>query len=399
MQIDYSQSLRRLAHKIGNGEKIRIGFGVIFTGVFPMAPVFEALQAHKLFDPFLVVLPDISRGFKHEREQYTRTKVELAHLYPNATLISPYKPDTKQYEQIAGQCDLWCTANPYDEMTHPHYGLLEFIIRGIPTFYTGYGMTVSQKYARELARKNSIFKNFWRIYTANKFEYSQLIYARPKECFVLSGYPKLDALANCEVKARNRKRIIIAPHHTVNRAKGNLNFSNFLTYSDYFMDLPARYPGVDFIFRPHPLLFTTLSNSGLWSQKKCANYIEKMGAYENVEVQHGGAYLETFANSDAIIHDCGSFIVEWLYTGKPGCYMIKDSSLDEYNDFAKRCFNAYSLAYSQEDISKFIDDVIMKGLDNKVGERALLSREVMCNFPNATQTIVNDITRQVLNYA
>lgn len=62
----------------------------------------------------------------------------------------------------------------------------------------------------------------------------------------------MDKLASIEYKNKTRKQILLCPHHTINTKE--LDLSNFLTYSDLFLELPQLYPDVDFIFRPHPLL-------------------------------------------------------------------------------------------------------------------------------------------------
>ena len=35
--------------------------------------------------------------------------------------------------------------------------------------------------------------------------------------------------------------------------------------------------------------------------------------------------MRTYVNSDAIIHECGSFTAENLYSDKPSCYMLIDN--------------------------------------------------------------------------
>lgn len=393
MDASFAAGLKKARARHEAGEKIRVGFGVIFDGVFPMAPVFEAMLKDDFFDPFLAVIPDTSRGPEHERKQYDQTRQALARFYPGARLLAPRDEATGKYLPVESECDLWCSANPYDRMTDANYRFARFRSLGLPTFFANYGLTVSKRYVGELSRKSGIFSDIWRVYAPNAFEYWLLLRGRPKESCVLSGYPKMDELAASEIRPRKRKRVIIAPHHTVNRAKGDVNFSNFLRYSSFFHSLPGKYPEIDFVFRPHPLLFPTLVVDNIASQEECDDYLAKMAAWPNMEVQLGGPYIDTFANSDAIIHDCGSFIGEWLYTGKPGCYLLKDGALAEYNEFARECLLPYELAESAKDILKFIEDTVMRGQDTKGKLRSEYLKKVRCNHPNATRTVVNDLKR------
>ena len=44
-------------------------------------------------------------------------------------------------------------------------------------------------------------------------------------------------------------------------------------YNDLILELPLLFPDADFVFRPHPLLFTVLDNEGLWTTDKIDKYI------------------------------------------------------------------------------------------------------------------------------
>ena len=65
----------------------------------------------------------------------------------------------------------------------------------------------------------------------------------------------MDNLAKQPIRKRERKTIIIAPHHTIEaKFRNSIGLSNFLEYAELFQELPKKYPQIDFIFRPHPLL-------------------------------------------------------------------------------------------------------------------------------------------------
>jgi hypothetical protein len=81
----------------------------------------------------------------------------------------------------------------------------------------------------------------------------------------VTGYLKMDKMVTIIPEKRERKRIIISPHHTV-WGWSTLNIGNFLKYSRLFLELPKRYPQIDFVFRPHPLLFSNLIAHKLWTQ-------------------------------------------------------------------------------------------------------------------------------------
>ena len=131
-----------------------------------------------------------------------------------------------------------------------------------------------------------------------------------------------------------------------------------------------------------------------WGQKKLDSYLAKLKAFKNVTYQEGGEYFETFVNSDGILHDCGSFVAEYLYTDNPCCFMLKDSATNE-NNFAllgKECLKHYYQAFNESDIIDFIENVVIKGNDTKKAQRIKFAKEVLrVNFPNVADKILDNI--------
>lgn len=396
---NYRRALKKLRKKFENGVKIRVGFAVVFDSVFPMASVFENMLKDEFFDPFLIVIPDISRGEKHALETFVQTKVKLTAYYGNeATIINPIDWSRKACLDITGKCDLYCTANPYDTMTHPLYGIRNFCEHAIPVFFANYGIAISSFYDRYMKDPES-FGLFWRVFCETEHVYDLLKSNIPWVDAVYSGYPKMDKLASFAPRKKERKSIIIAPHHTITKWKDGVNFSNFLQYKNFFLDLPNIYPNIDFIFRPHPLLFTALARNENFGERKAEIYLSQMRSYKNVDVQMGGDYLETFINSDALIHDCGSFTAEYLFTGKPVCRILrnKDDLKKEYNQFALECIACHDIAYTNEDIIRFIDNVVLNGNDTKSCLRNKMSLKLKKNFPYVSNAIINNIKEAIKN--
>ncbi len=70
-----------------------------------------------------------------------------------------------------------------------------------------------------------------------------------------------------------------------------------------------------------------------------------------------GEYVGLFRESDAMIHDCTSFITEYLYTGKPALY-LNPNIRDRLNEYGKLGYDAILKAHKQTDIEDFILSVI-----------------------------------------
>ena len=114
----------------------------------------------------------------------------------------------------------------------------------------------------------------------------------------------MDAIIKHCKTPNKRKKIIIAPHHTMTDWK-ELQLSNFLVYYEFFLELPKIYSQIDFIFRPHLSVFRVLrEHSNLWNNTP-ESYLAKIAAIPNMT--YADNYLELFVQSDALIHNCGSY--------------------------------------------------------------------------------------------
>ena len=155
-----------------------------------------------------------------------------------------------------------------------------------------------------------------------------------------------------------RKRIIYAPHHTIaDMHKEGIGYSTFLEHCDFMLEMRDKYQDrVFFVFKPHPALRFRLYE--YWGKEKTDSYFarwEKEGC-SHVET---GKYISLFKYSDAMIHDCASFTIEYLYMDKPVMYLLRDGRHeDNMIPYAKEAFDLHYKGSAQKDIENFILDVI-----------------------------------------
>ncbi|MDA3969259.1 CDP-glycerol glycerophosphotransferase family protein [Helicobacter ibis] len=192
------------------------------------------------------------------------------------------------------------------------------------------------------------------------------------------------------------KTIIISPHHTITNWEG-LRLSNFLEFSDFFLELPKLYPQIHFIFRPHPLLFDTIKqNPNLWNDS-VESYLTKISRIPNMTYDDTSDYLQTFMDSSALIHDCGSFLAEYLFTEKPMLFIAKRAQAnDSFTKHGKDLLDKLYLAYTQEEIINFINEVVINNNDYMKKKRVnFTNKQIIYNQGNAGKAIANDIIREI----
>lgn len=229
--------------------------------------------------------------------------------------------------------------------------------------------------------KKYIFWDFiWQLYAENKkvIEESYNVFNNHGSNMVNTGIPIMDELVQDKSAypdpwkpSLNKKRIIYAPHHTVFTesfpSTSPYDYSTFLDYCDFLIEMAQKYKEkVQWAFKPHPLLRSKLYQ--IWGKDRTDAYYDKWTELENCQIDEG-EYMGLFKHSDAMIHDCGSFKLEYLYTGNPVLYLLKDNPVYDYENWqTKKALELHYKGRNEYDIEKFIQNVI-DGQDSMKGER------------------------------
>lgn len=394
IQIKYNKAINKLKSK----DVINVLFIVNLASVFPAENLMKKLKNNKRYSVLICVAPRINQDIKSMEEEYNKALNELQEKYGNIVkgAIKIKNGIIEDVTDYVKKCDIICYPTPYD------YNLLYYkpcyaFYHGKLNIHINYGF-FRGIYDRVIYKLEN-YNKFWKVFLET--EISQREYREyglyNGENSVVTGYSKMDRFVEFKKPYKNDKKIIIiAPHHTTGEdAPKEIRISNFEKYEKLFLELPAKYTNVHFHYRPHPLLFPKLKN--MKGNKYIEDYIHKLKTYENVTLDEKGDYFEIFAKADGIIQDCGSFLAEWFYTDKPGCYMLADeSSKDKYfNELGKKCLDNTYIAYNENDIYNYIEEVIIKENDYMKERRNKFAKELKVNYPHATEKIIEHIEKEL----
>lgn len=396
VQKGICKSINNLKIKIKNGEKIKVAFLFMYATDCQNLSIFEKmLESDSIFDPYFIVNPDVMRSKENWDYNYNRSKDELIKKYGINRVLDGVK--NGEFIDYTGDFDIATTNNPYDGMAHKFFKVDYWAQKHIPIFYISY-FYMGRCFVSIDNLKSSEFSCFWKVFAENEYV---LKLAKKYEIIkgknlVVSGSPKMDALSKIKLNTDEKKRIIIAPHHTIDDNEKSVG--GFLQYSDILLELPQKYPEIDFIFRPHPLLFENLRTK-YWGKEKSDKYLTDLLSNKNVIYSTEGDYMELFVNSSALIHDCGSFSAEYLYTQKPCAYLFKKGINPDliWTDFGKKCINLHYKINKTDDLYDFIDNVIINGNDYMKEQRsAYVFDNVAINYPNSTSFIIENLTKEFI---
>ncbi len=371
--------------KLRKKKKIRFLFVLQILSQWKTEPLYLAMLKHPRIEPILGITECIEiPGAEKEMEDYCRSKgYDFIRLDPNKPLKQA-NPDVVTFQK------------PYKKQISPAH----FIDKNlkIPVVLVPYGMgTVLERWI--LNRYMLLL--CWQQYNENQSicDDKAAIHLGHGNNFVVTGLPMMDTL--CLSKDHfpdpwgdtgGRKRIIYAPHHTIAdiHDKG-LAFSTFLENGQWMYELARKYEKeVYFVFKPHPLLYKKLLE--YWGKEKTDAYYDAWRSLPNGRIENG-EYLGLFKHSDAMIHDCGSFTAEYLYTGNPVMFLINDEHHgDNLCRYFKEAFELHEMGRTKEDIEMFVKNVI-NGKDPRKKERdEFVKRELTPpNGKTACENIINAI--------
>jgi CDP-glycerol glycerophosphotransferase (TagB/SpsB family) len=298
--------------------------------------------------------------------------------------------------------DLVCFTNPH-EITLKQYLITNFL--NTLTCYVPYGFKNSHLYEEHFNKKtqNLVWKFFLETEIHKKLS---IKYAKNKGAnTIVTGYPGMDVFIDkgyqpkniWKVKNKSLKRIIWAPHHTIPGFGGTLDYSTFIGFSETMFDIAEAYKSkVQFAFKPHPILRAKLSRDDVWGKEKTDNYYNKWATLEN-GILCEAEYIDLFLTSDALIHDSSSFVIEYLYTGKPELFLIGSENVkNNFNEVGKMALDVIYHSNNKEEMIKFIDDIVINENDFLKERRGFFFNNIVKppNNISASQNIFNYIANE-----
>ncbi len=384
-QKSFAEKRENITAKVRNGECVNVVFFVSLASMFPSAPLLREMQNDSRFNAKIYVIPDMRWHDGNEIKRMIQCENELSAKYGEGVL-QRIRPDKfGVWPDVLAHADIVVYPSPYELSIfryNPRYAVGRSFLP-ISVNY-GYYRSLYDRFVMEGQSYAYMWKAFFECEaTAEEYRKYSPIHGSNVE---VVGYMKMDALACVCPQKHMRKRVLIALHHSIEGGTNKmLSLANFVEYADFFKELPDKYPEIDFVFRPHPFLFKVLSKQDKWGSEKTRKYISTLKAKNNVIWSDGGDYFREFVESDACIQDCGSFLVEYFYTNKPCCYMLK-SRKDikmKFSPLGQDCLRNCYLAYKTQEIDDFVRNVVIKGVDPKGSARAEFAKTIMVNHPHS----------------
>lgn len=299
--------------------------------------------------------------------------------------------------------DIMFYAQPYEKTVETQYDFMHFqdkLLCHIPYSF----LTRNKDFYDNNLRFNNIA---WKLYyqtdegklLAKEYSYNH------GQNVVVVGYPNADDYIlpiDCDPwnnKDRAIKRIIWAPHFTIIKGAGFSQVSNFLHMAEFMQRLAIDYSDkITIAFKPHPRLYSELVRHPEWGEERTKEYYDFWKNSPSTQLETGD-FVDLFKGSDAMIHDSGSFTVDYLYFNKPVLYDNPDieGAKATANETGKAAYDVHYKVSSNEDIKQFIDDVVIAGSDPMKAQRETYYQHYLLppNGKSVAQNIYDDMIKSL----
>lgn len=355
--------------RLRDATRIKVAFFLIHESVWKCEVIYQLMREHPRFEPVVVICPCTT--YAH-RDRLRAMDGAYRHFSEQGyEVIYTYDEQTGQWLDIKSVIDpdIVFFTNPWN-ITARLYRIEHYLDR--LTCYVPYGYKNSDLYNADFNRP--MHNLVWRFFVETNIHkhLAEKYSINRARNVVVTGFPGTDRLLMEAEEKRDPwkeedsrcKRIIWAPHHTIAGHGANLDYSTFLDYAEFMLELARKNPGnLQIAFKPHPLLRSKLSLQSVWGVQATDAYYDQWETLENGLLMEGD-YMDLFMTSDALILDSSSFLIEYLHTGKPMLFLLgSESVLERFNEVGKEAMKRAYIARNRQEVNRYVDEVVMGGDD------------------------------------
>lgn len=358
------KTLRKVA-EIRDKERIKVAFIVYDVAKWKSERLFLAMREHPRFEPVIVPILYNQTDYIQVCQDFNKCINLLREKGYNFVVGSKSKdiddlinPDIVFYgEHYNGLYDEGYTINYYTKRKslgcNIQYAFKNLCING----------TVNKP------QTNRIWMNFYE--NESVINDMRPLMSNGAKNFIATGLPIVDDFEEAfhspkdvwKPQIHRKTRLIWAPSYSIPNKDWNVyEQSTFLEISGDMLKLAEENRDtLQIAFKPHPLLRPRLNSS--WGIERTNAYYAKWAEMENTQLADG-QYVDLFMSSDAMIHDCMSFMVEYMYSEKPVLFLDKGAnSMNLCNTQTHDSFAIHYKGKNIDDIKRFLIKVVIGGND------------------------------------
>lgn len=336
----------RISRRIAKGKRIRVVFFLQYPEMWNSEKtVYLSMKNTATIDSIVLCIP------KRKRDTGMFEEKNAAFQFCNENGIRAIDAyEDRKWKAI--EADYIFLQRPYDSDMPECYQMEELSKKSL-LCYIPYGFEFAKGIHWDIEYNTSANQHLYMIFADNRCSHNYVIKKNITSLVIGArrvydiGYPRFDLIAHC-MENNKCKTFLWLPRWSVDDSNDK---STFVDYYEHLVEFFEKDNSIELIIRPHPLMFENFIKCGLYSKEQVDQIINRVNMISNITWDNNTDYLKTFDESDCLIADFTSLIIEYYVTGKPIIYCGKSES---FNEIGKEIEKSFYKVGGWEDLKKGI---------------------------------------------
>lgn len=350
--------------------------------------VYSEMRRDSQIKVFILVVPDVSVSLENQKES-----IEFFQRIEGTIINAKSGSDWYSVKEL--NPDYVFYQRPYDAYL-PYEYRSSCVAQYARVCYIPYAYACT-KPVEDSCYNFDFFVNVYMFFAENEYS-REVIVEREKERYINKiknafylGYPALDSIKKSKSlqgvywkKDDKSYKILWCPRWTT---EPKLGASHFFEYKDCLVEWVRKNKEYSMVFRPHPMMFSNFESTGQMTKKEAQQYLSNYMDNKRLMYDERPEYYSTLWNSDVLVADLTTVIIEYFVTRKPIIYFISEI---EYNDFMKRIVSGCYCVKNKQELIEILK-MLNRGEDPLTEERNKVADYLLKGKDEVAKSIVNKI--------
>lgn len=349
-------------------------------GISKFYDVARIIGENSNFQLFLLVFPNDIHDKKEiqSKKYFFEWQKILKDL--NGEIIDAATP-TGWYILKKDNPDYIFVQRPYDIYLPKSYSL-ESLNQFVKICYIPYGYFLADMH--EESNSEQAIKNYSLYFVDSEYEYSfaRTIFSKSsdpdKHKAYNLGYPSLYnyikkipvSTSSFDSIKQRPFRIIWTPRWTADKTFGA---SSFFDFKDDIVKYIDDNDNINLVFRPHPMMFNNFIEKKQITKKAVKDYLRHYDGQKMI-YDDSSDYFYTFIESDVLVTDFSSIIIEYMLLNKP--IILCDTNEAKYTSVMQKIRKVCYLAHNWKEVQSILSKLRI-GQDPLKTKRAIVSQSII----------------------
>lgn len=343
------RNIRKTALKKQKGEKLVVVFFLQYPEMWnSLKSIYDAMCDDDRYSPLILCFPK-KKGTYEKKQEFHKKNDAIEFCEKNSMKYIDANSDNKWGDIKRLEPDYIFVQRPYDEYM-PKALALSCISKYGLVCYVPYGYEYVNGIHLDIEYNSKLMSNLYASFAENDDTYSFVRQLSKKEIDLNIrkvyniGFPRFD-LVEASESIEKSDTVLWLPRWSVNESNDR---SYFFDYKDILLDYFGCHKDKHLIIRPHPLMFDNFVSVGVMTEKEVLEFKDEIRNMQNVKLDENEDYNLTFKESDVLIADFTTLVIEYFLTKKPVIYC--GNNMNDFNSVGKKMESGMYITKNKEEL-------------------------------------------------